>query len=78
MRAFIILLALVVVFALIGWITFSNDSGQTSINIETNEIREDTGELMHKGSDLLNQAEEEVAPNRDADQTTTREEAAAP
>jgi hypothetical protein len=67
MRGLIIVIALVVLFALIGWITFSSDSGRSSINIETDEIRQDTGKVMHKGSELLKDAEEEVAPNRHDD-----------
>jgi hypothetical protein len=47
----------------VGWITFSNDSGRSSINLETQEIREDTGQALHKGSEVLRSAEAEVAPN---------------
>ena len=62
MRVLLIVIALVVLFALIGWITFSDDEGRSSINLETDEIREDTGEVMHRGSELLKEAEQEVAP----------------
>jgi hypothetical protein len=71
MRVLIIFAALVLLFALIGWITFSNDQGQSSINLETNEIREDTSEMMNKGSDLLKDAEQEVSPS-----TATTDDAA--
>jgi hypothetical protein len=77
MRGLLILIVLIVVLVLVGWITFSRDSGRASINVETNEIREDTGELMQKGSEVLQEAEEEVSPDaktRDADEpvsTTT-------
>jgi hypothetical protein len=63
MRVLIVFAALVLLFALIGWITFSNDQGQSSINLETNEIREDTSEMMHQGSELLKDAEQEVSPS---------------
>jgi hypothetical protein len=63
MRVLLIVLALIVVFALVGWITFSDDDGRASINLETDEIREDTGEVMNKGSELLKDAEQEVAPD---------------
>jgi hypothetical protein len=66
MRALIILLAIVVLLALVGWISFNNSDGRSSINLETQEIREDTGEMMNKGSELLKEAEEEVAPDGDA------------
>ncbi|MCI0334574.1 MAG: hypothetical protein L0228_15260 [Planctomycetes bacterium] len=63
MRVLIILAALVLLFAVAGWITFSKDSGRSSINLETDEIREDTGQIMHEGSELLKNAEEEVSPD---------------
>jgi hypothetical protein len=62
MRVLIILVAVVALLALLGWITFSNDPGRSSINLETQEIREDTGEALHKGSELLKEAEGEVDP----------------
>jgi hypothetical protein len=70
MRAFIILVALVVILALVGWVTFSEDSGRSSINLETDEIRQDTGEALNKGSELLKEAEEEVSPSGDPQSTT--------
>jgi hypothetical protein len=63
MRLFIIFAALVLMFALIGWISFSSGPGRSSINLETEEIREDTGEMMHKGSELLQDAEDEISPS---------------
>lgn len=63
MRALILLIAIIVLFALVGWISFSSETGQSSINIETNEIREDTGEVMRQGSELLQNAEEQVTPD---------------
>lgn len=65
MRVLLIFVAIVVLLALVGWISFSNDPGRSSINLETQEIREDTGEMMHKGSELLREAEGEVAPAND-------------
>jgi hypothetical protein len=70
MRAVIVILALVVLCALVGWITFSNGSGRTSINLETNEIREDTKEVMRSGAELLHKAGDKVEAetNRPNDQ----------
>jgi hypothetical protein len=74
MRTLIILAAVVILLALVGWLTFNNEPGRASINLETDEIREDTGEVMRSGSELLRDAEEEIkeesppAPN-----TTTRD-----
>jgi hypothetical protein len=71
MRVLLILVAVLVLLALVGWVTFTNEPGRSSINIETNEIREDTGEVMHKGSELLQDAEQKVTPDE-------RESTAAP
>lgn len=67
MRGVIVLLVIVVALALVGWITFGSDSGRSSINLETEEIRKDTSELMNKGSELLKDAEEEVRPSSAAE-----------
>ena len=61
MRLLLILAAVVLLLAVAGWITFSSDSGRSSINLETDEIREDTGEMMRGGSELLRDAEEEIS-----------------
>lgn len=70
MRALIILAALVLLLAFAGWITFSNDPARTSINVETDKIREDTRQAMDQGAELLRDAEQEVAPQAPA--TTDR------
>jgi hypothetical protein len=75
MRVLLIFAALVLLFALIGWISFSSNEGRSSINLETTEIREDTSDLMHEGSELLKDAEEEVAPRNNADETAATESA---
>jgi hypothetical protein len=72
MRVLIIFAALVLLFALVGWITFSNEQGQSSINLETEEIRQDTGEMMHQGSELLEDAEQEVSPSPTSDNHATQ------
>jgi hypothetical protein len=73
MRALLLLVAIVLILAVVGWISFSSEPGRSSINIETDEIREDTGEVMREGSELLRNAEEEIRDepaNTDAPATT--------
>jgi hypothetical protein len=62
MRLLLLLAAVLMLFALAGWLTFSKEAGRSSINLETDEIRQDTGEAMRKGSEILQEAEEKVAP----------------
>lgn len=60
MRAVILLIALVVICALVGWVSFSNGPDRTSINFETNEIRQDTKQIMQSSADLLHKAGDKV------------------
>ena len=53
MRAIILLAAIVLILALVGWITFSKSPGRSSINIETQQIRQDTDRALESGSRLL-------------------------
>jgi hypothetical protein len=62
MRALILIVALVLVLALVGWVTFSRDDGRTSINLETQEIRQDTQDILDRGSEALKQAGDAAAP----------------
>jgi hypothetical protein len=65
MRVLLILAAVVLLLALAGWVSFSSGPGRSSINLETDEIRQDTSEVMETGSELLNGAEDAVAPEGD-------------
>jgi hypothetical protein len=71
MRVLLILAAIVLLLAVAGWITFTSDAGRSSINVETDEIREDTGEMMRSGSELLRDAEQEITEEPAADGKTT-------
>jgi hypothetical protein len=64
-RVLLILAAVLLLFAVVGWITFHSEPGRSSINLETDEIREDTGEMMRSGSKLLRNAEEEITEDQD-------------
>jgi hypothetical protein len=70
MRALILLAVIVLVLALVGWISFSKGPDRTSINIESNRIRQDTKEVMESGAKMLHKAGDKVeteanrAPNR--------------
>jgi hypothetical protein len=66
MRAILILAVLVVVGILVGWITIGREPGRASINLETQEVREDTKEAMHSGAELLHKAGDDVEAAADA------------
>jgi len=66
MRAIILLVVIVLVLALIGWISFSKGPDRSSINIESGRIRQDTKEVMESGAQMLHKAGDKVEtePNR--------------
>ncbi len=66
MRVLIILVAIIVVFALVGWISFNREPGRATVNIETEEIQEDTKDAMKAGANLLHKAGDDVDPDRTA------------
>ena len=60
MRVLILLAAIVLVLALIGWISFSNGPDHASITIESDKIRQDTKEVMESGAQVLHKAGDRV------------------
>ena len=62
MRALILLAAIVLVLALVGWISFSKGPDRASINIESDRIRQDTKQVMESGAQMLHKAGDKVEP----------------
>ena len=60
MRALILLVALVLIFSLIGWITYSRGPGHASINVETDKIRADTDRAVQSGAEMLKKTGEQI------------------
>jgi hypothetical protein len=66
MRTLIIIAICILLLALVGWITFSGDGSRSSINLETNEIRDDTQQVIESGADLLRDAGTAIDPDSHA------------
>jgi hypothetical protein len=78
MRVLIVLVALAILLALIGWITVNNEPNRSSINIEKEEIQEDTREMLEAGNDLIDRARGSVDDSTtEGDMETRVEESAA-
>jgi cytoskeletal protein RodZ len=60
MRVLILLVAIVLVLAVAGWISFSKSPDRTSINIESERIRQDTKQVMESGAQVLHKAGDKV------------------
>jgi hypothetical protein len=68
MKALFFLIIVIALLAFAGWLTFSSGPGRTSVNLETNEIREDTQEIVRSGAKVLDRAGAELQPS---DETQT-------
>jgi hypothetical protein len=62
-RALILFAIIILVMALIGWVSFGTSPGRSSINLETDQIRQDTREALDTGADVLHKAEDAVRPD---------------
>ena len=74
MRGLILLLAVVLLLALVGWISFSAGPDRASINLEKQEIKQDTREILDAGEQAIDQAREEVnhtEPDADSNEPAT-------
>lgn len=61
MRALLVVVLGVLVLAMVGWITFSRDGTKASINLETNQIKQDSREMFDAGSKIVRDAKDSVA-----------------
>lgn len=63
MRAIIILIVIALLMGLAGWLTLGHEPGKTSINIETQEIKEDTQNAVENTEDLIESGVETLRGN---------------
>jgi beta-lactam-binding protein with PASTA domain len=52
MKFVIALVVAVVLMAVAGWLTFSDSKDRATINVETQEMKEDTREAVRKGNEF--------------------------
>jgi hypothetical protein len=78
MRALILLAAIVLILALVGWISFSKGPDRASINIESDRIRQDTKQVLESSAKALHKAGDKVEAeaNRQPSGTANNPEAA--
>lgn len=57
MRTILYLVLIVLVLALVGWITFNRDPARPGVNLETQKMKDDTQKALDTGSELLKKAE---------------------
>jgi uncharacterized protein YxeA len=60
MKFVIALVVAVVLMAVAGWLTFSDSKDRATINVETQEMKEDTREAVRKGKEFSEKAGEKT------------------
>jgi hypothetical protein len=73
MKALLFLIIVIALLAFAGWLTFSSGPGRTSVNLETNEIREDTQEIVRSGAKIIDRAGDDLQPSDEVEQPVERE-----
>lgn len=73
MRVLLGLIAVVLLLAVCGWITFGWNGDRASVNVETEKIEEDTRHIVKEGRDLVEgvsqqDAGEPTIPQRDEEE----------
>jgi hypothetical protein len=58
MRGLIVLAAVVLLFVVVGWVTFSDSPGESSINLNKEAIRQDTAEIISQGNELIDEVQD--------------------
>jgi hypothetical protein len=67
MRGILFLILVVVVLAVVGWISFGRDGERASINLETQEIRDDTRKALDSGAKILERTGEKIESATNSD-----------
>lgn len=78
MRALIFLVAIVLLMALAGWISFSSTPERNSINLEVQQIEADTDRALESGAKLLQKASDSGEHSNARSQSATHAPANAP
>jgi len=68
MRGLILLVVVVLFLFLAGWLSFSNSGDRATINLEKQEIREDTANIVQEGNELADEAREAIQPDEPSDE----------
>jgi hypothetical protein len=71
MKAFLVLVALVLVLVVAGWLTFGRSDGKPAVFLETEQIQQDTEEATEKGKELLHEATEKMEELRNDESSRT-------
>lgn len=60
MKRLLIAFALIAVLFIVGWLTVSHSANRTSINVETEQIKEDTERMTDEAREIIDDAGEKT------------------
>lgn len=60
MKVVLTIVVVVLLFALIGWVSFRVSDDQASINVETQKIEKDASDVVEGTKDLLKNDDEDI------------------
>lgn len=69
MKALLVVVVLVCVFALVGWVTFNLSPGDASVTLETDKIKQDTQKVVDKSKEAFQDTKENLSEALDDDDT---------
>jgi len=72
MRGILLIILVVLVLAVVGWITFNRDPARPGVNIETQKMKDDTKKAVDKGADLLRKAGQSINPDSEPEQEPSK------
>ena len=60
MRAVIVVIVVVAALFLIGWLSFSWTGDRASVNVETDDIQQDTSNMIDSAGELVESADRQI------------------
>ncbi len=60
MRGILALVVVVMILALVGWISFGNNANEATITIDKQKVKQDVDRIKQSGKDLGDKLEREI------------------
>lgn len=60
MRALIVIVVLLLILAAVGWLKFSTPSGDPTLRVDTEKVRQDTSTIVEKSKEAVDSAAQKI------------------
>ncbi len=67
MRVLVVIAVLVLIFAWAGWLKFGSPSGDPTVRVDTEKVRQDTSAIVEKSKEAVDHAAEKIDASIDRD-----------